>query len=35
MLAGNRKYLEFVEKLASKKIDPYAAAEELASGMFR
>ncbi|HUG97358.1 MAG TPA: methylmalonyl Co-A mutase-associated GTPase MeaB [Nitrososphaera sp.] len=35
MLAGNRKYSEFVEKLAKKEIDPYAAAEELAAGLFR
>jgi LAO/AO transport system kinase len=35
MLAGNRKYYEFVEKLAKKEIDPYAAAEELAAGLFR
>jgi len=35
MLAGNRKYSEFVEKLAKKEIDPYAAAEELAAGFFR
>jgi GTPase len=35
MLAGNKKYSEFVDKLARKEIDPYAAAEELASGLFR
>ncbi|HJS68073.1 MAG TPA: methylmalonyl Co-A mutase-associated GTPase MeaB [Nitrososphaera sp.] len=35
MLAGNRKYSEFVEKLAKKEIDPYAAAEELAAGLLR
>jgi LAO/AO transport system kinase len=35
MLANNKKYSEFVDKLAKKEIDPYAAAEELASGMFR
>lgn len=35
VLAANRKYPEFVEKLAKKEIDPYAAAEELAAGLFR
>ncbi len=35
MLAGNKKYSEFVDKLARKEIDPYAAAEELAAGLFR
>jgi LAO/AO transport system kinase len=35
MLAGNRKYSEFVDKLAKKEIDPYAAAEELAGGLIR
>lgn len=35
MLAGSRKYSEFVEKLAKKEIDPYAAAEELAAVFFR
>jgi hypothetical protein len=35
MLAGNKKYPEFVDKLAKKEIDPYAAAEELAAGLFR
>jgi LAO/AO transport system kinase len=35
MLAGNRKYSEFVDKLSRKEIDPYAAAEELAAGLFR
>ncbi len=35
MLADNGKYLEFVEKLAKKEIDPYAAADELAAGLFR
>ncbi len=34
-LAGNRKYSEFIEKLAKKEIDPYAAAEELAAGLLR
>ena len=35
MLARNEKYPEFVDKLAKKEIDPYAAAEELAAGIFR
>lgn len=35
MLAGNKKYSEFVDKLARKEIDPYAAAEDLAAGMIR
>jgi LAO/AO transport system kinase len=35
MLAGNRKYSEFIEKLAKKEIDPFAAAEELTTGFFR
>ncbi|HLG36898.1 MAG TPA: methylmalonyl Co-A mutase-associated GTPase MeaB, partial [Nitrososphaera sp.] len=35
MLAGNKKYPEFVDKLAKKEIDPYAAAEELAASLFR
>lgn len=35
MLAGNKKYSEFIEKLAKKEIDPYAAAEVLAAGLFR
>ncbi|MEW6603444.1 MAG: methylmalonyl Co-A mutase-associated GTPase MeaB [Thermoproteota archaeon] len=35
MLAGNKKYSEFVEKLAKKEVDPYAAAEELAAGLLR
>jgi LAO/AO transport system kinase len=35
MLAGNRKYSEFVDKLAKKEVDPYAAAEELAAGLLR
>ncbi|HXV47033.1 MAG TPA: methylmalonyl Co-A mutase-associated GTPase MeaB [Nitrososphaera sp.] len=35
MLAGNRKYSEFVDKLAKKEIDPYAAAEELAGHLIR
>ena len=35
VLAGNRKYSDLIEKLAGKEIDPYAAAEELAAGLFR
>jgi len=35
VLAGNRKYSDLIEKLARKEIDPYAAAEELAAGLFR
>jgi GTPase len=35
ILAGSRKYPEFVDKLAKKEIDPYAAAEELAGDLFR
>jgi LAO/AO transport system kinase len=35
MLAQNRKYSEFIEKLARKEIDPYVAAEELATILFR
>jgi putative protein kinase ArgK-like GTPase of G3E family len=35
MLAGDKKYSDFVEKLAKKEIDPYAAAEELAASFFR
>jgi LAO/AO transport system kinase len=35
MLAGNKRYSEFVDRLTKKEIDPYAAAEELAAGLFR
>jgi LAO/AO transport system kinase len=35
MLAGNRKYSEFIEKLAKKEIDPFAAGEELTTGYVR
>jgi LAO/AO transport system kinase len=35
MLAANKKYSEFIEMLAKKEIDPYAAAQELAAGFFR
>lgn len=34
MLASSNKYSEFVDKLTKKEIDPYAAAEELAAGLF-
>jgi LAO/AO transport system kinase len=35
MLAQNRKYSEFIDRLARKEIDPYVAAEELATVLFR
>lgn len=35
MLAGNKKYSDFVERLTRKEVDPYAAAEELAAGLLR
>jgi LAO/AO transport system kinase len=35
MLSGNKRYSEFVDKLAKKETDPYAAAEELAAGLLR
>jgi LAO/AO transport system kinase len=35
MLAQNRKYSEFIDRLARKEIDPYVAAEELATILFR
>jgi LAO/AO transport system kinase len=35
MLAQDRKYSEFVDRLARKEIDPYMAAEELAGNLFR
>jgi GTPase len=35
LLEANRKYSDLIEKLAKKEIDPYAAAEELAAGLFR
>ena len=35
MLAQDRKYSEFIERLARKEIDPYVAAEELATILFR
>jgi LAO/AO transport system kinase len=35
MLAQDRKYSEFINRLARKEIDPYMAAEELAGTLFR
>jgi LAO/AO transport system kinase len=35
MLAQDRKYSEFIDKLARKEIDPYVAAEELAGTLIR
>jgi LAO/AO transport system kinase len=35
MLTQDRKYSEFIDRLARKEIDPYAAAEELAGTLFR
>ena len=35
MLAGNKKYSDFIQKLAKKEIDPYEAAEELAAELLR
>ncbi len=35
MLTQDRKYSEFVDRLARKEIDPYVAAEELAGTLFR
>jgi LAO/AO transport system kinase len=35
MLAQDRKYSEFIDRLARKEIDPYEAAEELAGTLFR
>ena len=35
MLAQNRKYSEFIDRLARKEIDPYVAAEQLATILFR
>ena len=35
MLAQDRKYSEYIERLARKEIDPYMAAEELAGTLFR
>jgi LAO/AO transport system kinase len=33
MLTGDKKYSEFIDKLLKKEIDPYVAAEQLASGL--
>jgi LAO/AO transport system kinase len=35
MLALDRKYSEFIDRLARKEIDPYVAAEELTTALFR
>lgn len=35
MLIQNKRYSEFVEKLAKKEIDPYLAAEQLASSLLK
>ncbi|HEV3432477.1 MAG TPA: methylmalonyl Co-A mutase-associated GTPase MeaB, partial [Nitrososphaera sp.] len=35
VLAQDRKYSEFIDKLARKEIDPYVAAEQLATALFR
>jgi LAO/AO transport system kinase len=35
MLAQDRKYSEYIERLARKEIDPYMAAEELAGALLR
>jgi LAO/AO transport system kinase len=35
MIAQDRKYSEYIDKLARKEIDPYVAAEELATILFR
>ena len=35
MLAQDRKYSEFIDRLARKEIDPYVAAEELTTALFR
>lgn len=35
ILAKDRKYSEFIDRLARKEIDPYVAAEELARTLFR
>jgi LAO/AO transport system kinase len=35
MLAQDRKYSEFIDRLARKEIDPYVAAEQLTSAIFR
>jgi putative protein kinase ArgK-like GTPase of G3E family len=35
ILAKERKYSEFIDRLARKEIDPYIAAEELAGTLLR
>ena len=35
MLKNNKRYSEFVDRLVKKEIDPYLAAEELASGLLK
>ena len=35
MIAQDRKYSEYIDRLARKEIDPYVAAEELATVLFR
>ena len=35
MLIQDKRYSEFVDKLVKKEIDPYFAAEALASGLFK
>jgi hypothetical protein len=35
MLISNKKYYDLVEKLLSKKVDPYYAAEQLADEILR
>jgi putative protein kinase ArgK-like GTPase of G3E family len=34
MLAQERKYSQFIDRLVRKEIDPYVAAEELAGTLF-
>jgi len=34
MLAQDKKYSEFIEKLARKEMDPYVAADQVAAGLF-
>ncbi len=35
MLSSNKKYHDYIEKLISKKVDPYCAAEQLAQEILR
>jgi predicted lactoylglutathione lyase len=35
MLISNKKYYDFIEKLISKKVDPYSVAEQLADEILR